>query len=298
VGQLYGYRVDGPFAPEDGQRFNPAKLLLDPYARALTGRFTWNDALLGYTRDHLRADLSRDPRNSAGFLPKCRVVDPAFAWEGDRPPAIPWDRTVIYEAHVRGLTRLHPRVPEPLRGRYLGIASEPMLDHLLKLGITAIELLPIHAFMTDGTLVERGLTNYWGYQSLGFFAPEGRYASGSEGEQVTEFQQMVRALHRAGLEVILDVVYNHTASTTSRTTAWPPIVAATTRISAAAATPWTSRGRRSSTSSSTRSATGSRSCTSTVFASTWPPRWGARRRITAPARSCSAASPPIPCWRG
>jgi len=210
-GQLYGYRADGPFAPEEGQRFNPAKLLLDPYARALTGSFTWNDALLGYTRDHLRTDLSRDHRDSAGFMPKCRVIDPTFPWDDDQPPAVPWDRTVIYEAHVRGLTRTHPRVPEMLRGRYLGIASEPVVEHLVKLGITAIELLPVHAFMTDGILVERGLTNYWGYQSLGFFAPEARYASGSEGEQVTEFRQMVRALHRAGIEVILDVVYNHTA---------------------------------------------------------------------------------------
>ena len=210
-GQLYGYRAEGPFAPEQGQRFNPAKLLMDPYARALRGRLRWHGALLGYPIERPEADLLPDPTDSAPFVPRCLVIDPAFDWGDDRPPRTPWERTVIYECHVKGLTALHPQVPEPHRGRFLGLSAEPVLDHLLTLGVTAVELLPVHAAVTEGLLHDRGLTNYWGYNTLGFFAPDARFASGDGGEQVTEFRAMVKALHAAGIEVILDVVYNHTA---------------------------------------------------------------------------------------
>jgi glycogen operon protein len=212
-GQLYGYRVYGPHKPQQGHYFNPHKLLLDPYARAIAGTFAWEDGdrLFGYTVGHAEAELSLDRRDSAAQLPKCVVVDPAFDWEGDRPPRTPLAESIIYEAHVKGLTARHPQVPPALRGTYLGLACAPVLNHLKALGVTAIELLPVHQFVLDRHLVERGLTNYWGYQSIGFFAPEARYASGGvRGQQVTEFKQMVKALHRAGLEVILDVVYNHT----------------------------------------------------------------------------------------
>ena len=210
-GQLYAYRVEGPHEPEEGHRFNADKLLLDPYARALSGRLRWDDAVYGYTIGDPDEDLSRDGRDSAPFVPKCRVVDPTFPWGHDRPPGTPWNRTVIYECHVRGTTMQHPGVPEELRGTYLGLASDPVIDHLLSLGVTAVELLPTHQAVADRHLVERGLTNYWGYNTVGFFAPDARLATGSDGRQVVEFQSMVRALHEAGLEVLLDVVYNHTA---------------------------------------------------------------------------------------
>ncbi|MCK6457293.1 MAG: glycogen debranching protein GlgX [Phycisphaerae bacterium] len=205
-GQLYGYRVRGPYAPERGHRFNPAKLLLDPYASAISGPLAWNDAFRGELPGH----GAPDPVDSAAAMPKCVVVDSAFTWGDDRPPRIPWNRTLIYECHVRGLTMRHPDVPAPLRGSYLGLASDPIVDHLQKLGVTAVELLPIHAVITEKVLVERGLTNYWGYNSACFFAPDGRFASGWLGQQVSEFKSMVKTLHRAGIEVILDVVYNHT----------------------------------------------------------------------------------------
>ena len=212
-GQLYGYRVHGPYAPGEGHRFNPVKLLLDPYAKAITGSIRWIDALSGYTMrvpDPDR-DLLPDLRDSAGDMPKCVVVDSAFTWGDDQHPRTPWNRTVIYECHVKGMTMLHPEVPEPLRGRYLGLATDPMLDHFLSLGVTAIELLPVHHSVTERRLHEQGLVNYWGYSPIGYFAPDVRFASGGLGQQVAEFKSMVKRLHRAGLEVIIDVVYNHTA---------------------------------------------------------------------------------------
>ncbi len=210
-GQLYGYRVHGPYEPRQGHRFNPAKLLIDPYAKALTGRTRWNDALLGYVADDPSGALSRDPRDSAPWVPKSLVIDTAFSWEEDRPPRIPWNRTVIYECHVKGLTIRHPDVPQALRGTYLGLVSDPIIDHLVALGVTALELMPVHHFVTERHLAQRGLENYWGYNSIGFFAPEAQYASRGNGRQVCEFKSMVKALHRVGIEVILDVVYNHTA---------------------------------------------------------------------------------------
>lgn len=211
-GQRYGYRVHGPYQPAEGHRFNPAKLLLDPYAKAIDGTVQWNDAVFGYQVGHQDADLIPDERDSAPAMPKSVVIDPAFDWEEDRPPRIPWHETIIYEVHVKGFTARHPDVPSDLRGTYTGLACPPALDYLCSLGITAVELLPIHQFVADRHLVERGLTNYWGYNSIGFFAPDVRYASGGGlGEQVREFKSMVKTLHRAGLEVILDVVYNHTA---------------------------------------------------------------------------------------
>jgi len=205
-GTRYGFRAHGPYDPERGHRFNPHKLLIDPYARMLDGRLRWSDALMGYRIGSPKGDLSFDTRDSAFAVPKSVVADPGFAWENDTPPRTPAHRTVIGEAHVRGLTMLHPQVPEALRGSFLGLASDPILDHLTKLGITAIELLPVQAFIDDRFLVMRGLRNYWGYQTIGFFAPEPRYLSHGA---LWEFQTMVRRFHAAGIEVILDVVYNH-----------------------------------------------------------------------------------------
>jgi glycogen operon protein len=210
-GQLYGFRVHGPYAPAEGHRFNPAKLLLDPYAKAIAGTIRWSDTLFGYTVGHPDADLSRDDRDSASGVPKSVVVDPAFSWGDDAPPGTPWHRTLIYELHVKGFTARHPDVPEELRGTFAGLACPGVVDYLRSLGVTAVELMPVHQFVADRHLVERGLTNYWGYNSIGFFAPDARYASsGVLGEQVAEFKTMVKTLHREGIEVILDVVYNHT----------------------------------------------------------------------------------------
>ncbi len=208
-GQLYGYRVHGPYAPQEGHRFNPNKLLIDPYAKAVSGSVDWNDAIFGYRMGD--DDLSFGDTDSAGSVPKSVVIDPAFTWGDDRRPRTPWNRTVIYEAHVKGLTMQHPAVPEEVRGTYLGLASDPIIDHLLALEVTAIELMPVHQFVAERSLVDRGLTNYWGYNSIGFFAPDVRYATGGLGQQVDEFRSMVKAFHRVGIEVILDVVYNHTA---------------------------------------------------------------------------------------
>jgi glycogen operon protein len=208
-GQLYGYRVDGPYEPARGLRFNRAKLLLDPYAKAIAGAVRWDGALLGYRSGDPASDTAPDPRDSAPWMPKCRVVDVAFSWGEDRPPRTPWNQTVIYECHVRGLTARHPDVPERVRGTYLGLVSEPIVDHLHALGVTAVELMPVHQFVTERRLAERGLENHWGYNSIAFFAPHSRYAS-AEGVPVQEFKSMVKALHSAGIEVILDVVYNHT----------------------------------------------------------------------------------------
>jgi isoamylase len=209
-GQLYGYRVHGPYKPEQGHRFNPANLLIDPYAKAIDGTIQWSDALFAYKVGGKRQDLERNTQASAEGVPKSVVIDNAFTWEGDRPPKTPWNRTVIYECHVKGMTVVHPEVDERLRGTYLGLVSDPILDHLLSLGVTAVELLPVHHFVVDRHLAERHLTNYWGYNSIGFFAPDVRYSSGGLGAQVYEFKTMVKKLHSAGLEVILDVVYNHT----------------------------------------------------------------------------------------
>jgi glycogen operon protein len=210
-GQRYGYRVEGPYDPANGHRFNPAKLLLDPYAKAIDGTIRWSDALFGYAIGHPDADLARDEQDSARNIPKAVVLDPAFTWGEDRPLRIPWNETIIYEMHVKGFTARHPDVPKALRGTYAGLTCPAVIEHLRSLGITAVELLPTHQFVADKQLVDRGLTNYWGYNSIGFFAPDVRYASGGGlGQQVSEFKTMVKTLHQAGIEVILDVVYNHT----------------------------------------------------------------------------------------
>src|SRR6266545_1176728 len=208
-GQRYGYRVHGPYEPHRGHRFNPHKLLLDPYAKAIDGTVQWDRALYGYELD----DPDRmSIRNSARFMPKGVVVNPYFDWGNDTLPRVPYHHTVIYEAHVKGLTMRHPAIPEELRGTYAGIAHPVMIDYLRKLGVTAIELMPIHQYVDDHRLIERGLRNYWGYNTIGFVAPHQGYAAmGRLGQQVQEFRAMVKALHAAGIEVILDVVYNHTA---------------------------------------------------------------------------------------
>ncbi len=208
-GQVYGYRVDGPYEPQAGHRFNPNKLLIDPYAKATVGDVRWDDAVYGYRIGDPAEDLSFDDRDSAPCVPKCVVIDPAFTWGEDRKPNTPWNRTLIYEAHVRGMTMRHPSIPPEVRGTYLALAFDPIVEHLQSLGVTAIELLPVHQYVNDRHLVERGLSNYWGYNSIAFLAPHNRYATAA-GQQVTEFKSMVKALHRAGIEVILDVVYNHT----------------------------------------------------------------------------------------
>ena len=208
-GTVYAYRVHGPYEPEAGHRFNPNKLVTDPYAKGMVGQIEWGPELFGYTLGHPDADLSFDDRDSAHLMPKCRVVDPAFTWGDDRRPNVPWERTVIYEAHVRGLTKLHPSVPEPLRGTYRGLVEPSVIEHIKRIGVTSIELLPVHMFADDSYLVEKGLKNYWGYSTMQFFAPARRYAAVPD-FAFSEFKEMVARLHEAGLEVILDVVYNHT----------------------------------------------------------------------------------------
>ena len=211
-GQHYGYRVHGPYVPQEGHRFNPAKLLIDPYAKSIAGTVEWSDAMFGYRIGDPNADLSLDDRDNATNVPKCVVVDQAFTWGGDRQLKIPWDRTVIYEVHVKGLTAQHPDIPDHMRGTYSALTTPAVIDHLIEVGVTAIELLPVHHFIRDKHLADRGLTNYWGYNSIGFFAPDIRYAvSPVRGRHVREFKTMVKTLHSAGIEVILDVVYNHTA---------------------------------------------------------------------------------------
>jgi isoamylase len=211
-GQLYGYRVYGPYEPENGHRYNPNKLLIDPYAKAIAGNIKWNEALFGYDFNHPDKDKSFSSLNSASFLPKSIVIDPNFDWEGDTFPKIPYHQSIIYEAHVKGFTKLHPDIPENIRGTYAAIGHPVTINYLKSLGITAIELMPVHHFVDEHYLVEKNLNNYWGYNTIGFFAPDARYSSnGILGGQVNEFKQMVRALHKGGIEVILDVVYNHTA---------------------------------------------------------------------------------------
>jgi glycogen operon protein len=207
-GQLYGYRVYGPFAPEKGDRFNHHKLLLDPYGKQIQGGIRWSDSHFGYRVGSKQEDLSFDRRDDAAGMPKNQVIDSAFTWGADAPPRIPWHETLIYELHVKGFTMCHPDVPAQLRGTYAGLATAPVIDYLTRLGVTAIELMPVHSFVDDRQLVERGLRNYWGYNSIGFLALEPRYLSTNS---ISEFKTMVKTLHSAGLEVILDVVYNHTA---------------------------------------------------------------------------------------
>ncbi|SDY01703.1 glycogen operon protein [Modestobacter sp. DSM 44400] len=207
-GQRYGFRVHGPYNPAEGQRCNPNKLLLDPYSKAIEGDIDWDPSVFGYDFE----TQERNDDDSAAHMPKSVVVNPYFDWGHDRPPRTPYHKSVIYEAHVKGLTMTHPRVPEELRGTYAGIAHPAVVDYLLELGITAIELMPVHQFVQDDTLQQKGLRNYWGYNTIGFFAPHNEYASNTDGGQhVQEFKGMVKTLHDAGIEVILDVVYNHTA---------------------------------------------------------------------------------------
>jgi glycogen operon protein len=203
---LYGYRVHGPYDPAHGHRFNPNKLLIDPYAKSLHGRLRWSDAVFGYRVGSPREDLAMDRRDSARFVPKCRVIEQAFTWGEARRPRIPWEETIIYELNVRGITKRHPGVDPEHRGTFAGLASPAMIDYLDELGVTAVELLPVHAALGGRHLAERGLANYWGYNSIGFFAPEPRLLSG---ESIADFKTMVKRLHEAGIEVILDVVYNH-----------------------------------------------------------------------------------------
>ncbi|HEU5433949.1 MAG TPA: glycogen debranching protein GlgX [Thermomicrobiales bacterium] len=211
-GQAYGYRVHGPWRPDYGDRFNPHKLLLDPYARAVAGRVDWSGPVYGHQTAPRANDLILDERDSAPSVPRGLVVDPAFDWDDDRPLRIPWTDTIIYETHVKGFSERHPDIPPEFQGSYLGLAQPAALDHLRQLGVTAVELLPVHRFVSEAFLVARGLTNYWGYNTIGFFAPDARYASLRPGaDPVREFKQMVKALHAAGIEVLLDVVYNHTA---------------------------------------------------------------------------------------
>ena len=250
-GQRYGFRVYGPFDPAGGSRCNPNKLLLDPYARAIEGEVRWDEALFGY---HFGRPDARNDADSAPYAMRSVVVNPYFDWDGgaghEQRPRTPYHESVIYEAHVKGLTMRHPGVPEELRGTYAGLGHPAIIEHLRSLGVTAVELMPVHQFVHDERLVSASLRNYWGYNTIGFFAPHNGYsASGQRGEQVQEFKAMVRALHHAGIEVILDVVYNHTAegnhlgrhsrsgaSTTPRITGWRTRTAATTRIPPALAT--------------------------------------------------------------
>ena len=207
-GWLYGYRVHGPYDPKKGHRFNGHKLLLDPYAKSIQGQVRWSNANFAYRVGHKLEDLSFDRTNNGPFMPKARVVESAFSWGDDRLLRTPWHDTIIYELHVKGFTYQHPLVPQALRGTYAGLGSARVIEYLRSLGVTAVELMPVHAFVDDRHLVERGLRNYWGYNSIGFFAPDSRYSASGE---ISEFKTMVKAFHSNGIEVILDVVYNHTA---------------------------------------------------------------------------------------
>ncbi len=211
-GQRYGFRVHGPYDPRRGLRCNPAKLLLDPYARAIEGEVRWNRAIFPYQLGDPDLDLAPDPTDSGPFVPRSVVIDPWFVWDDDRRLRVPWHETIIYEVHVKGFTYCHPEVPPELRGTYAGLATPEAIEHFKRLGVTAIELLPVHQFIHDHRLVQLGLRNYWGYNSIGYLAPHNEYSSsGQRGEQVQEFKRMVKTLHEAGIEIILDVVYNHTA---------------------------------------------------------------------------------------
>jgi len=207
-GTLYGYRVHGPYDPANGHRFNHNKLLIDPYAKQISGELQWDDALFGYTVGHVDGDLSFDERDSAPFMPRCRVIDPAFTWGNTAKPNVPWENTVFYETHVRGFTMRHPSVPEHERGTFAAFHQYDVVEYIRSLGVTSVELMPVHYFLDDNHLLEKGLRNFWGYNTLGFFAPHARYMAG---QSIGEFKVMVSRFHKAGLEVILDVVYNHTA---------------------------------------------------------------------------------------
>src|SRR2546423_6397888 len=210
-GTIYGFRVHGHYQPADGLRFNPNKLLLDPYARAHIGELKWDPAVFGYKLGAEDADLTFDERDSAPFVPKSVVVDPDFDWKREKVwKAVPWDRTIVYETHVRGYTKLHPKVPEKARGSFAGLAHKEVIAYIKALGVTTVELLPVHTFVNDDFLLQKKLTNYWGYNSIGFFAPDPRYASDAA-TCLQEFNEMVARFHDAGLEVVIDVVYNHTA---------------------------------------------------------------------------------------
>ena len=214
-GQFYGYRVHGPYEPNEGHRFNPNKLLLDPYARAHAGKLVWNPAVFGYNMES-GDDTTFDDRDSASFMPKCVVVDQNYDWKGEPGrQTVPWDDTIFYETHVKGFTKLNPGVPEPLRGTYAGLGQKDVVAYIKKLGVTSVELLPIHTFVNDSQLEEKGLANYWGYNTIGFFAPDPRYAADVP-NSLREFKEMVARFHDAGLEIILDVVYNHTAEGNER----------------------------------------------------------------------------------
>ena len=211
-GQLYGFRAHGSYEPMNGLRYNPNKLLIDPYAKAISSPVRWNDALFGYIMGHPHEDLSFSETDSAPFAPRSVVIDPNFNWEGDQSPKIPYHKTIIYETHIRGFTKTHPDIPEEIRGTYAAISHPLTINYLKSLGITAVELMPVHHFINDKVLIDKGLSNYWGYNTIGYFAPDIRYSSnGTTGGQVNEFKQMVKELHMAKIEVILDVVYNHTA---------------------------------------------------------------------------------------
>jgi pullulanase/glycogen debranching enzyme len=216
-GQYYGYRLHGPYEPAKGHRFNPNKVVLDPYAKAIGRDVRWCDEMFAYKVGDPQGDLSFDDRDNAHAAPLGVVIDPAFTWGDDRPPKHPWHHTIIYEVHVKGFTKLHPDVPEELRGTYAGFTSPPALEHLRKLGVTAVELLPVFQRIDDRHLLEKGLCNYWGYNTMGFFAPDYHFfATKSPADMVKEFKTMVRGLHSAGVEVLLDVVYNHTAEGNNR----------------------------------------------------------------------------------
>jgi len=210
-GQLYGYRVHGPYEPQHGHRFNPNKFLIDPYAKAISGTIRWHDSLFGYEVGHPDADFSFSTIDSAPFMPRSVVINPTFDWEEDKFPRIPYHKTIIYEIHVKGFTKLHSQIPENIRGTYTALAHPAVINYLKDLGITAVELMPVHYFISDRHLEEKGKMNYWGYNTIGFFSPDVRYTGrATSGEQVFEFKNMVKELHKAGIEVILDVVYNHT----------------------------------------------------------------------------------------
>src|SRR6201984_3498204 len=211
-GQLYGYRVYGAYEPAAGQRFNASKVVIDPYARAIAGKVLWGPDMFGYPLGNAAEDMKRDYQDNVASVPKCIVTNPAFDWEQDQPPRTPLEETVVYEVHVCGFTKRLETIPKEIRGTYAGLGSPKAVKYLQELGVTAVELLPIHEHCDEGFLLDRGVSNYWGYNTLGSFAPESSYASGGvPGEQVNEFKAMVRDVHRAGIEVILDVVYNHTA---------------------------------------------------------------------------------------
>jgi len=212
-GLVYGYRVYGPYDPKNGHRFNHNKLLIDPYAKQLVGELKWSEALFGYTIGHPDDDLSFDERDSAPFVPKCKVIDPAYTWGRDQRVNVPWDKTIFYETHTRGFTMRHPAVPDELKGTFSGLKVDEVIQHIKSLGVSSVELLPVHAFVNDQHLLQKGMTNYWGYNTIAFFAPDPRFLAHGK---IAEFKEMVAHMHRAGLEVILDVVYNHTAEGNER----------------------------------------------------------------------------------